>query len=75
MVSLRSLLSAIWIAGAAVVAEQYNYDDYNDNGGDDDDAAQAYYYDNLQNNGDYSAGDDTITYWTDYAILPKRCIV
>eukprot|EP00535_Pseudo-nitzschia_heimii_P010158 CAMPEP_0197183830 /NCGR_PEP_ID=MMETSP1423-20130617/8454_1 /TAXON_ID=476441 /ORGANISM="Pseudo-nitzschia heimii, Strain UNC1101" /LENGTH=382 /DNA_ID=CAMNT_0042634465 /DNA_START=305 /DNA_END=1453 /DNA_ORIENTATION=- len=58
------------------MAEQNNNDDYNYNGGDDDvAAAQAYYYDNLENNGDFSAGDDTITYWTDYAILPKRCIV
>jgi hypothetical protein len=23
----------------------------------------------------YSAGNDYIKYWTDYAILPKRCIV
>ena len=76
---LRSFVFSLCIAGAAVLAEQadYNYgDDYND-GGDDDAAAaaQAYYYDNLENNGDFSAGDDTITYWTDYAILPKRCIV
>jgi len=40
-----------------------------------DDAAQSYYYDNVQNDGDYSAGDDAIKYWTNYAILPKRCIV
>jgi len=24
---------------------------------------------------DYQQGDDYIKYWTDYAILPKRCIV
>jgi hypothetical protein len=41
----------------------------------DDAAAQDYYNDNIQNNGDYSQGDDYIKYWTDYAILPKRCIV
>lgn len=84
MVSLlRSVVYSLWIAGAVVMAEQadydYNYgDDYNNNNGGDDDAAaaaQAYYYDNLENNGDFSAGDDTITYWTNYAILPKRCIV
>ena len=94
MVSFRSLLSAVCIIGVAVVAEQNDYDDYNNNyayddannnnGNDDannnnnDDAvaaAQAYYYDNLENTGDFSAGDDTITYWTDYAILPKRCIL
>lgn len=42
----------------------------------DDDGAQQYYYANLnQDNGYYSAGDDYIKYWTDYAILPQRCIV
>jgi hypothetical protein len=43
----------------------------------DDAQQQAYYDDNVQqaNNGDYSQGDDYIKYWTDYAILPKRCIV
>ena len=67
--------------------DNYNYnanDDGNNNNANNDDAAgnnndddaqNEYYYDNIQNNGDFSAGDDTITYWTDYAILPKRCIV
>lgn len=44
----------------------------------DDDAAQQYYYANLnqsKTNGYFSAGDNYIKYWTDYAILPKRCIV
>ena len=41
-----------------------------------DDAAQKYYEDNGTRNWDgFGAGDDSITYWTDYAILPKRCIV
>lgn len=54
-----------------------NYNNYNqnDDGAAEDDAEQAYYYNNIYDNGDFSAGDDTITYWTDYAILPKRCIV
>lgn len=47
-----------------------------DDAAGDDDAAQQYYYANLnQDNGSFSAGDDYIKYWTDYAILPKRCIV
>lgn len=87
MVSLFRTLpfaAVVWIAGVAVVESEqndYDYDDYNNNYNDDgggDDAvaaAQSNYYDNLQNNGAFSAGDDTITYWTDYAILPKRCIV
>ena len=66
-------------------AQQYdydNYDNYDNNYNVDDAAAQEngddavdeYYYDNIYSNGDYSAGDDVITYWTDYAVLPKRCI-
>lgn len=44
------------------------------NGNDDD--AEGYYDNNEITNWDgFGAGDDTITYWTDYAILPKRCIV
>lgn len=42
----------------------------------DDDFADQYYYANLnQDNGYFSAGDEYIKYWTDYAILPKACIV
>lgn len=63
-------------------AQQYDYDNnYNDYNADDaaaqengDDAVEEYYYDNIYSNSDYSAGDDVITYWTDYAVLPKRCI-
>jgi hypothetical protein len=41
-----------------------------------DDAYDQYYSNNGQKNWDgYGAGDDYITYWTDFAILPKRCIV
>lgn len=54
---------------------QYYGDDGAAEEANEDDAEQAYYYDNIYSNGDFSAGDDTITYWTDYAILPKRCIV
>eukprot|EP00934_Nitzschia_sp_Nitz4_P001145 Nitzschia sp. Nitz4//scaffold190_size42200//39685//41112//NITZ4_007396-RA/size42200-augustus-gene-0.2-mRNA-1//1//CDS//3329540156//1145//frame0 len=44
---------------------------------DDDYAfAQKYYYANINSGNSYfSAGDDYIKYWTDYAILPLRCIV
>ncbi|KAL3922569.1 MAG: hypothetical protein SGILL_002134 [Bacillariaceae sp.] len=64
------------------LSDQAAYDDDAANAAANDDAANAnddaqqeYYYDNLQNNGDYSQGDDYIKYWTDYAMLPKRCIV
>ena len=59
------------LALASVVAAEQDVDDaYND------DAAQQYYYANLNQNDTYfSAGDAYIKYWTDYAIIPKRCIV
>lgn len=50
----------------------YNGDDgnaYNNRGGDDD-GMQSY-----NNKYSYQKGDDYIKYWTEYAILPKRCIV
>ena len=63
-------------------AEQGNYaygDDaaqQQDDGVANDDGAQNYYYNNVQqSNGFFSAGNDYIKYWTDYAILPMRCIV
>jgi hypothetical protein len=68
---------------ALVAGEQY-YNDaddqyQNDQGNEavgDDDAANRYYYANLnQDQGYFSAGDEYIKYWTDYAILPKACIV
>ena len=87
MMALRKFLfvslATLLLGGSVVVAEQ-EADDYNDYDAQDDgnaaaanndDAEQAYYYDNIYSNSDFSAGDDTITYWTDYAILPKRCIV
>jgi hypothetical protein len=40
-----------------------------------DDAAAQYNNNYNMDNADFSAGDDFIKYWTDYAILPKRCIV
>lgn len=44
--------------------------------GNDDGAYEQYYESNGVRNWDgFGAGDNSITYWTDYAILPKRCIV
>ena len=73
MVALRSILFSLLVTallGVSSVAEQVN-----DDAAANDDAQEAYYYNNLYANGDFSAGDDQITYWTNYAILPKRCIV
>lgn len=51
------------------LAEQQANDDAVAQG--DDAAAQYNNYDNAE----YNQGDDYIKYWTDYALLPKRCIV
>ena len=67
------------LLGAAVVCTNAN-----DAEGDDaaaaegDDAAAAEGDDAANYDDDYAAnyaGDDYIKYWTEYAILPKRCIV
>jgi hypothetical protein len=66
--TLRNL--SLWLLVLACLAslptsfgDDYNYNDGDDNQGSNvDDAAQQY-------------GDDYIKYWTDYALLPKRCIV
>jgi hypothetical protein len=82
-------LLLLGVAAEQEYADDYNAgDDYNNNAANDDgnaanddgnaagdDALDAYYYDNIYSSGEFSAGDDTITYWTDYAILPKKCIV
>jgi hypothetical protein len=46
--------------------DQYNADDANNDDG------QVYEDDDYQGQ---NQGDDYIKYWTEYAILPKRCIV
>jgi hypothetical protein len=65
--------------GTLVSGEQAYYNNGDGAGDDavgDDDAANRYYYANLnQEKGFFSAGNDYIKYWTDYAILPKACIV
>lgn len=79
---LSFLLFLLGCLNGFVAADQGNYyadDQYQQNDGDDadedadegDDATAAAYDDAV------AAGDDStgITYWTDYAILPKRCIV
>jgi hypothetical protein len=64
------------------VSAEQQVDDDGGAQGDDlyDDAAAAANYDDAavayNDDGTYAqADDDSITYWTDYAILPKRCIV
>jgi hypothetical protein len=68
---LLFVLGCLNVFIAADQGDYYTDDQYQENNGDDaaadaDDAA-----------GDDAAGDDStgITYWTDYAVLPKRCIV
>mmetsp|Transcript_25422 Transcript_25422/g.37146 ORF Transcript_25422/g.37146 Transcript_25422/m.37146 type:complete len:417 (-) Transcript_25422:191-1441(-) len=56
----------------AAAADDYANDDANDDAAVADDyfADDAYEAENQ-----YDNGDDYIKYWSDYAILPKRCIV
>jgi hypothetical protein len=76
---------ALSLSAFSVVSADQGYDDANyynddaaaaddgaaanDDGAAADDGAAQNYYDG------FGAGDDYIKYWTDYAILPKRCIV
>lgn len=46
-------------------------DYYNDDGGQADEASS--YYD-IESNSGYDQESDSVKYWTDFAILPKRCI-
>jgi hypothetical protein len=80
----KSWLSALLVACLVVFASagnqgNYNYDDDDGAAGTDDlanddayggndDGAQTY-------NGIFGNSGDYIKYWTDYALLPKRCIV
>ena len=65
---------------SALGSNYYNYGG-DDGGGDDgggDDGSYGEYYTSSgatysEYKGDYT-GDDSITYWTEYAILPKKCI-
>lgn len=71
------LLAASLLSLPTLAEQDDGNDDYAQGDDGDDDAAQAYYYNNGNDDNDdgFSAGDDYIKYWTDYAILPKRCIV
>ena len=85
--TLLALVCLLSIASADQGNYNYNNYYYADDGGNDDGngagnddavgddaAAQQYYYSNLNDDGTFG-NDDYIKYWTDYAILPKRCIV
>lgn len=82
--SLFLLLGASLVSLPTARAEDDGYqgddgaqvDDYAAANADDGDDAAQYYDNGDDNNNDgYGAGDDYIKYYTDYAILPKRCIV
>jgi hypothetical protein len=86
-----SLLLLLVLASLSIVSADQDYDDAyqagddaqgddaqgddaqgDDAQGDDAQGDDAQQYDDGSG---FSAGDDYIKYWTDYAILPKRCIV
>ena len=66
------LVALVVFLSTALADENYNQNQYNNNQYQDD-GMEAYGNYNYQN--DYQQGDDYIEYWTDYALLPKRCIV
>jgi hypothetical protein len=73
---LRNILHTLLVGflltiNTASVSAANNYTD--DNAAADD----AYYYqkqDNDDKSDNYSGGDDFIRYWTEYAVLPQKCI-
>lgn len=75
---MRSIqrFSLVLLATLSVVARADDAAANDDGAQQGDDAYDQYYANNgVQNWDGFGAGDDSITYWTDYAILPKRCIV
>ena len=73
LLQLRNALAAaagllLLLTVTVVIAEDAAAGD--DNQGGDDGMED---YGNSANS--YQNGDDSIKYWTDYAIVPKRCIV
>jgi hypothetical protein len=78
----KSWLSALLVACLVVVFASagnqgnYNYDDDDGAAGTDDLANDDAYGGNDETyNGFFGNNGDYIKYWTDYALLPKRCIV
>lgn len=64
-------------AGLTRAEDYYNGDDGNNNNddGNDNNNGDDGYNNNNNAQEQQGAGDDTIQYWTEYAIYPKRCIV
>ena len=52
-----------------------NQGDDGGNGGNDDAMSQYLNGNDQYSSYGFGAGDDYIKYWTEYALLPKRCIV
>ena len=72
MLLLWRILLCLWCLSTTLAADDDYQVDYNEYDND-----QYQQYDNKYRNNDDAAkyANDDITYWTDYAILPKRCIV
>ena len=71
LLSLQQALTAWLLLTTATRAEDAAAgDDDGNNNNKGDDGMEDY-----GNNAQYKNGDDYIKYWTDYAIVPKRCIV
>lgn len=84
MLRLPAVWALLFFLLRLVRAAEQGYDDQYQAADDDDgdDGMEAYddgeWEENAGNTyvaGSYEQGEDYIQYWTDYAILPKRCIV
>ena len=72
---LLAIFFFLLVASNVVHADQVDDAVNGDDAVKNDDAVQQYYSNIGNGDSAFTAGDDYIKYWTDYAILPKRCIV
>ena len=72
----RSLFTVLaWAVAAKAEDYYYNDNNYNDNGDYQGDAMEDDYNPNVDYAQDLSDASDYIQYWTEYAIMPKKCMV
>jgi hypothetical protein len=74
MRSVSFILLALLVVARDTRADDLygNQDGYNDDADGDMDASE--YQQGYYNNGNQQNSGEYIQYWTEYAILPKRCI-
>lgn len=70
------LLALLTVSRDTRAEDTYGYQDDVDDGGNVNDYQETYSNgdDKYSNNEDQQNSGESIQYWTEYAILPKRCI-